>query len=59
MQGTTKPISLEEINKIEMKNDGKDSERFGNLLRKVVTVPKKEIEAREKKSKTKEKPRKT
>lgn len=43
---TTKPISIEEINKIEMRNDGKDAQRFNNLLRKVVSVPKDVIDKR-------------
>lgn len=34
--------------KIEMKNDGKDFDRFDNLLRQTVKVPKDEIEKREK-----------
>lgn len=34
--------------KIEMKEDGKDFERFEELLSKVVKVPKSEIDAREK-----------
>lgn len=34
--------------KIEMKNDGKDLERFRSILKTVVSVPKKEIQEREK-----------
>jgi hypothetical protein len=34
--------------KVEMKNDGKDFERFNDLLSNVVKVPKDEIEKREK-----------
>lgn len=37
--------------KIEMKNDGKDSERFEAMLRKVVSVPRKDILAQEAKEK--------
>jgi len=41
---------------IEMKNDGKDAERFASLLKTVVNVPKekvKEIEEQRKKGKNK------
>lgn len=48
MQSKSKPISIEEINKIELRNDGKDGKRFESMLRKVVNVSKKEIEDREK-----------
>jgi hypothetical protein len=48
MQGKTKPISLEEIKKIEMKNDGKDFQRFNALLKQVISVPREEILRREK-----------
>jgi len=34
--------------KIETKKDGKEFERFDDLLRKVVNVPKSEIDKREK-----------
>lgn len=34
--------------KPEMKNDGHDYERFENLLREVISVPKEELKAREK-----------
>lgn len=34
--------------KIETKQDGKEFERFDDLLRKVVAVPKEEINRREK-----------
>lgn len=37
--------------KIEMKDDGKEFERFENLLREVVKVPKEEILKREKEEK--------
>lgn len=33
--------------KVEMKNDGKDYERFENLLREVISVPKEELRRRE------------
>ena len=33
---------------IEMKNDGYDLERFTKMLKKVVNVPKKEIDEKEK-----------
>lgn len=50
---TSKPISIEEINKIELIEDGKQSQRFNDLVRKVVNVPKKEIDEREKEYKAK------
>ena len=34
--------------KLEMKNDGKQYERFEEALRKIVKVSKKELDAREK-----------
>lgn len=34
--------------KIETKKDGKEFERFDDLLKKVVSVPKSEIDKREK-----------
>lgn len=40
-------------NKIETKKDGKQFERFDNLLRQVVSVPKDEILKREKAEKQK------
>lgn len=46
--------------KVEIKKDGKEFERFDNLLREVVNVPKEEIlrrEKAEKKRKEKEKVR--
>lgn len=58
MKGKTKPISLEEIKKIEMKNDGKDFQRFNALLKQVIHVPREEIlrrEEAEKKAKNKSK----
>jgi hypothetical protein len=46
--------------KVEMKNDGKEFERFENLLREVVKVPKDEILKREKAEKeSKEKAKKS
>ena len=44
--------------KIELKNDGKEFERFENLLREVIKVPKDEILRREKEEKEKRKQRK-
>jgi hypothetical protein len=44
--------------KIEMKNDGKEFERFETLLRQVVSVPKDEILRREKEEKERNKARK-
>jgi hypothetical protein len=43
---------------IEMKNDGKEFERFENLLREVIKVPKDEILRREREEKEKKKQRK-
>lgn len=43
---------------IETKNDGKEFERFENLLRQVVKVPKDEILRREKEEKERNKARK-
>lgn len=40
-------------NKIETKKDGKEFERFDGLLRQVVSVPKEEINKREKAEKAK------
>jgi hypothetical protein len=37
-------VNTKELEKIEMKNDGKDSERFQKLLRKVVNTPKEDIQ---------------
>jgi len=34
------------IKEVEMKNDGKDSERFKQLLKTVVSVPKDELKKR-------------
>ena len=42
-----------ELKKIEMKNDGKDFERFQELARKVVNVSKKDIQTQEKKTQAK------
>jgi len=39
--------------KTETKKDGKEFERFDDLLRKVVSVPKSEIDRREKAEKQK------
>jgi len=39
--------------KIETKKDGKEFERFDDLLRKVVSVPKSELDRREKAEKKK------
>ncbi len=43
---------------IETKQDGKERERFEELLRQVVSVPKKEILAREKAEKLEKEARK-
>jgi len=53
MQSKSRPISIEEINKIELRNDGKDGKRFESMLHTVIHVSKKEIEDREKKETTK------
>lgn len=41
--------------KVEMKNDGRDAERFKNLLKTVVSVPKEKIKEHEAKQKKKAK----
>jgi hypothetical protein len=41
--------------KLEMKNDGKDGERFASLLKTVVSVPKEDIKKHEAKQKKKAK----
>ena len=45
-------------NKVETKKDGKEFERFDNLLSQVVKVPKDEILRREKEEKERSKARK-
>lgn len=45
-----KPMNVNELEKIELCSDGRNAERFEALTRKIVTVPKKEIEEREKKA---------
>jgi hypothetical protein len=44
--------------KVEIKKDGKEFERFDDLLRQVVSVPKSEIDKREKKQKKRKEQRK-
>lgn len=44
--------------KVEMKNDGKEFERFDEALRQIIKVPKDEILRREKEEKEKRKQRK-
>ncbi|MGB7209423.1 MAG: hypothetical protein WBD27_12235 [Pyrinomonadaceae bacterium] len=39
-------MNPKELKKIEMKNDGGETERFVDLARKLVAVPKKEIDKR-------------
>ena len=46
-------MDTKELKKIELKNDGHDYERFEALVKKVVSVPKKEIDARAKAEKEK------
>lgn len=43
---------------VETKKDGKEFERFDDLLRKVISVPKDEINKREAAEKTKQKVKK-
>lgn len=45
--------------KVEMKNDGKEFERFDEFLTELVKVPKDEILRREKEEKERNKARKT
>lgn len=40
-------MNTEELEKIEIKKDGKNAERFESLLRTVVNVPREEIQKRE------------
>ena len=40
-------MDIKTLKKIEMKNDGKDYERFESLVKQVVSVPKKELDRRE------------
>lgn len=40
-------MDKKELEKIETKTDGKNAERFGTLLKKVVNIPKKEIQEQE------------
>ena len=47
MKDKTTPINLKEIEKIEIKTDGKNAERFETFTRKVISVPKAEIDRRE------------
>ncbi|MEP7076042.1 MAG: hypothetical protein ABI878_09535 [Acidobacteriota bacterium] len=47
MKGKTKPINVEELNKIEIKMDGKNGERFEVFTRRIISVPKVEIDRRE------------
>lgn len=44
--------------KLEINNDGKEFERFDELLRQVISVPKEEIDRREKVEKQKKEARK-
>jgi len=41
--------------KLEMKNDGKDADRFQSLLKTVVNVPKEEIKKEEERQKKEKK----
>ena len=58
MKKQTADMNTKELNKIELKSDGHDFERFNDLVRKVVSVPKKDIEAREKAEKEKKESKK-
>jgi hypothetical protein len=44
--------------KVEMKNDGKEFERFEDFVRQIIKVPKDEILKREKEEKERNKARK-
>lgn len=46
MKQEIKSISLEEIAKIELIEDDNQSQRFNDLVRKVVNLPKKELDRR-------------
>jgi hypothetical protein len=51
-------MNKDELKKIEMKKDGKGFERFDNLFRHVVSVPKEEINKREEAEKHKKEAKK-
>lgn len=40
-------MDTKELEKIQMRNDGHDGNRFQSLLKTVVTVPKKDIKEQE------------
>lgn len=48
-------MDIKTLEQIEMKNDGHDQERFQQVLKKVSTVPKSEIDKAEKRLKDEKK----
>lgn len=48
-------MNKDTLRKIDMKNDGKDGERFGKLLKTVASVPKERVKEYEEKQKKKAK----
>lgn len=48
-------MNATELEKIEIKTDGENAERFRSILKTVVNVPKEEIRKREDKAKKKAK----
>ena len=57
-QGKTKPINREELEKIELRRDGQNADRFRAFAKAVIEVPRDEILRREEQEqKTKKKGR--
>jgi hypothetical protein len=48
-------MTKKQVDKIEMKNDGKDTDRFRSMLETVVNVPKEDVKKYEEKQKKKAK----
>lgn len=46
-------MDKKELDKIELKNDGHEAERFGDFTKKIVNVSKEEMDAKEKEYKEK------
>lgn len=46
-------MNKDALKKIDTKTDGKNAERFGTLLKKVVNVPKADLQEQEKQAKAK------
>ena len=50
-------MDTKELEKIELKDDGHEAERFEAFTRKIVNVPKKDIDEKEKEYREKQKPK--